>query len=147
MAVEVVTIQQDIAAPLEQVFDWFYKSEHFTASPIVFQSRWRKGGQWTKGSQRDIIMIAGWYAEEITQVETNQFIRYRVNRSLPAVKQDFTEIRFEALDEDWTQVTWTIEIEVPAPFFQKALNKVAGKMAGTLYQTILKAGKKALEAV
>lgn len=147
MAVEIVTIQQDIQSPLAQVFDWFYKSEHFTASPIVFQSRWRKGGQWTKDARRDIIMIAGWYAEEITEVEPNRFIRYRVNRSLPAVKQDFTEIRFEALDEDWTQVTWTIEIEVPTPLAQKALNKVAGKMAGTLYQTILKAGKKALEAV
>lgn len=145
MPVEIVTIQQDIQAPLEQVFDWFYKSEHFTQSPIVFKSSWRKGPQWQAVAKRDIIMIAGWYAEEITEVATNQFIRYRVNRSLPAVKQDFTEIAFEALNPAITKVTWTIEIEVPTPIAKKALNKVAGKMAGTLYSTILKAGKKALE--
>lgn len=145
MAVETVTIQQEIKAPLEQVFDWFYKSEHFTQSPIVFRSKWRKGPQWQKGAKRDIIMVAGWYAEEITEVASKQFIRYRVNRSLPAVKQDFTEIAFKAIDGVTTQVTWTIEIEVPTPIAKKALNRVAGKMAGTLYSTILKAGKKALE--
>lgn len=80
-------------------------------------------------------------------MERERFIRYRVNRSLPAVKQEFTEIAFEALDEDWTKVTWTIEIEVPVVFAQKSLNKLAGKMAGTLYRTILIAGKRALEAV
>lgn len=80
-------------------------------------------------------------------MERERFIRYRVNRSLPAVKQEFTEIAFEALDEDWTKVTWTIEIEVPVVFAQKSLNKPAGKMAGTLYRTILIAGKRALEAV
>ena len=137
MAVEIVTIQQDIAAPLEQVFDWFYKSEHFTASPIVFQSSWRKGTQWQKGAKRDIIMIAGWYAEEITEISPQRFIRYRVNRSFPAVKQDFTEIAFAVVGPKQIRVTWTIEIEVPTPFAQKSLNKLAGKMAGTLYQTIL----------
>lgn len=76
-------------------------------------------------------------------MERERFIRYRVNRSLPAVKQEFTEIAFEALDEDWTKVTWTIEIEVPVVFAQKFLNK----LAGTLYRTILIAGKRALEAV
>lgn len=59
MAVEIVTIEQEIAAPLTKVFDWFYKSEHFTASPIVFKSSWCKGKQWIKGAQRDIIMVAG----------------------------------------------------------------------------------------
>lgn len=145
MAAEVVTIQQDIAAPLEQTFDWFYKSENFTKSPIVFVSSWRAGSQWKKSSKRDIIMIAGWYWEEITEVKMDQFIRYRVNRSFPAVRQDFTEIAFEKVGPSQTRVTWTIEIEVPTPFAKKTLNKMSGRMAATLYRTILRAGKRELE--
>lgn len=145
MAKEIVTIQETIKAPIGETFDWFYKSENFIASPIVFRSSWRQGSQWQVGAKRDIIMVAGWYAEEITEVEAQRFIRYRVNRSLPAVKQEFTEIAFEAVSAGETKVTWTIEIEVPIPPGQKALNRLAGKMAGTLYRTILTAGKRVLE--
>ncbi|EHJ52432.1 hypothetical protein STRMA_1040 [Streptococcus macacae NCTC 11558] len=72
---------------------------------------------------------------------------YRVNPSLPAVRQDFTEIAFEAVNPQRTKVTWTIEIEVPISLGQKALNLLAGKMAATLYRTILTAGKRRLEAI
>lgn len=147
MYVEVVTVEEIISAPIADTFDWFYKSENFTASPIVFRSSWRKGHKWQAGAKRDIIMIAGWYSEEITQVELESFIRYKVNRSLPSVKQEFTEIAFKALNKDQTKVTWTIEVEVPTPFGRKSLSRFAGKMAKNLYQTILKAGKRELEAV
>ncbi|HFI0256665.1 TPA: SRPBCC family protein [Streptococcus suis] len=145
MAVEQVTISQDIAAPLDTVFTWFYHSENFIASPIVFRSAWRGSDRWTKGSQRDIIMIAGWYREEITAVKPNQSICYKVNRSFPAVRQDFTEIAFEKIAERQTKVTWTIEIEVPTPVGQRLANRLAGKMAKILYATILRAGKRTLE--
>ncbi len=145
MAVKIVTIEETILAPLNYTFNWFYKSENFTASPMVFSSSWRQGSKWQVGAKRDIIMIAGWYAEEITELAVNRFIRYRVNRSLPAVKQEFTEIAFSALEKKLTKVIWTIEIEVPTPLLQKPLNHLAGKIAGTLYQSILKAGKRALE--
>lgn len=143
--VAIVTIKEEILAPLPQVFDWFYRSEHFTASPLVFWSRWRKGKRWTRGAQRDIIMIAGWYHEEITEVTSNEMIRYRVNRSFPPVQQDFTEISFESLSQDKTRVTWTIEITFKSPLAQEFLSELAAKMAKFLYRTILKAGKRALE--
>nr|WEJ76211.1 hypothetical protein M8286_08725 [Streptococcus suis] len=95
MPVERIRISQEIAAPIDQVFTWFYHSENFTASPIVFRSAWLGNSRWTKGSQRDIIMIAGWYREEIAAVSPNHSISYKVNRSFPAVRQDFTEIAFE----------------------------------------------------
>ncbi|MFI3116519.1 SRPBCC family protein [Streptococcus suis] len=145
MPVECVCISQEIAAPLDQVFTWFYQSENFTASPIVFRSAWLGKSRWTKGSQRDIIMIAGWYREEITAVSSNYSISYKVNRSFPAVRQDFTEIAFEKIAERKIKVTWTIEIEVPIPVGQKLANRLAGKMAKTLYATILRVGKHALE--
>ncbi|EHJ52504.1 hypothetical protein [Streptococcus macacae] len=63
MAVEIVSVQQEIAASLEQTFDWFYRSENFIASLLVFKSSWRPGDQWQKGAKRDIIMITGWYAK------------------------------------------------------------------------------------
>lgn len=146
MAAEVVQIQTEIQAPLEQVFEWFYHSENFIQSPIVFRSQWMSPVKWTSGSQRDIIMIAGRYFEEIIEVEEQRYIRYRVNRSFPAVRQDFTEIRFDVVDPHITRVTWTIEVEVPVPIIGKGLNYLAGKMAGILYRTILTAGKKELEA-
>lgn len=143
--VAIVTIKEDILAPLPQVFDWFYRSEHFTASALVFWSLWRKGKRWTRGAQRDIIMIAGWYQEEITEITSNEMIRYRVNRSFPPVQQDFTEISFESLSQDKTRVTWTIEIAFKSPLGQEFLSELAAKMAKILYRTILKAGKRALE--
>ena len=137
-----VRISQDIAAPLSQVFDWFYHSENFTASPIVFQSRWKSKERWEAGSIRDIIMIAGWYQEEITAVAPQKFIRYKVNRSFPKVRQDFTEISFEKLENAQMRVTWIIEVEVTPAF----LTGLGGKMAATLYGTIITAAKKSLEA-
>lgn len=140
-----VVVTKLIQADLPRVFDWFYRSENFTASPIVFRSAWRKDStKWATGSVRDIVMIAGWYQEEITAVKENEYIRYRVNRSFPSVRQDFTEIRFEK-QGGAVLVTWTIDIEVPAPGIGKAMTGAAGKMAGTLYGTIMSAGKKALE--
>lgn len=146
MTAEVVQIQTEIHAPLEETFNWFYHSENFIQSPIVFRSRWTSPVRWTSGSQRDIIMIAGRYIEEITEVERQQYIRYRVSRSFPRVRQDFTEIQFTAVRPQITRVTWTIEVEVPMPFIGKGLNRLAGKMAEVLYRTILNAGKKELEA-
>lgn len=92
-------------------------------------------------------MIAGWYHEEITDVKDNSYIRYRVTQSFPAVRQDFTEISFSITPSGKTRVIWMIEIGVPLPWagVQKILNRAAGKMAGTLYNTILTAGRKELE--
>ena len=87
-------------------------------------------------------MIAGWYQEEITAVAPQKFIRYKVNRSFPQVQQNFTEIAFEPLDQGHTRVTWVINIAVKPAF----LTNLGGKMAATLYGTIIKAAKKSLEA-
>ncbi len=59
MSVRTVTVTQDINAPLERVFDWFYHSENFVQSPIVFRSDWATPTRWTPHSERDIVMIAG----------------------------------------------------------------------------------------
>ncbi|MEE8885826.1 MAG: SRPBCC family protein [Eubacteriales bacterium] len=146
MSVNRVQVTDEIRGELEKVFQWFYHSENFTKSPIVFRSKWRpESTRWCAGSVRDINMIAGWYQEEITEVKENEYIRYRVNNSFPKVKQDFTEIRFENTPEGTVRVTWTIEIEVPGKLGSK-LDGPAGKMAGTLYGTIIRAGKKQIEA-
>lgn len=140
-----VEISLEIAAPRDDVFAWFYHSENFTASPIVFTSAWRPGKRYDAGSQRDIIMVAGWYHEEITAVDKGHYIRYRVRQSFPAVRQDFTEIAFTELPEVRTLVKWTIEIEVPSPIFRSALTNAGGRMAEILYSTIMRAGRKKLE--
>lgn len=136
-----ITVCADLAAPLPQVFDWFYHSEHFTASPMVFVSRWHTAAQHDTGAVRDIVMAAGWYREAITAVEPNRFIRYRVLRSFPRVKQKFTEIAFTPAPNGTTRVTWTVELQtVPA-----LITPVGAKLAKLLYGTILRAGKRALE--
>lgn len=146
MAAERVVVKKEISSDLHTVFEWFYHSENFTKSPIVFKSKWREDStKWDTGSVRDIVMIAGWYKEEITDVKEDEYIRYRVQKSFPSVRQDFTEIRFQKTGENSVGVTWTIDIEVAAPGIGKALTKQAGSMAGTLYGTIMTAGKKELE--
>lgn len=141
---ETVTVVQTINAPLAEVFAWFYRSENFKASPIVFRSSWRTSQRWQTGSKRDIVMLAGWYFEEITAVVSEQQIDYRVVSSFPPVRQDFTRIMFTELRFGQVKVTWQIELSVK-PFSSKRLDRLAGKMARLLYQTILDAGKKALE--
>lgn len=146
MAAERVIVKKEINGDLHSVFEWFYHSENFTKSPILFKSKWRKDStKWVKGSVRDIVMIAGWYNEEITDVKEDEYIQYRVLKSFPSVRQDFTEIRFEKIGENRVLVTWTIDIEVPVPGIGKAMTKQGGRMAGTLYGTIMTAGKKDLE--
>lgn len=145
MSAKRVQVTGEIKGDLSEVYQWFYHSENFTKSPIVFRSRWRpESTKWIAGSVRDINMIAGWYQEEITELKDNEYIRYRVNKSFPAVKQDFTEIRFEKTPADTVRVVWTIEIEIPGRLGSK-LAAPAGAMARTLYGTIISAGKKQIE--
>lgn len=145
MAVNRVQVTEEIRGDLEETFRWFYHSENFTRSPIVFGSKWRpESTKWCVGSIRDIYMVAGWYQEEITEVKENEYIRYRVNKSFPSVKQDFTEIRFERMPSGTVKVVWTIEIEIPGKLGGK-LTGPAGNMARTLYGSIIRAGKKQIE--
>ena len=130
------------------VFEWFYHSENFTASPIVFLSRWDRGC-WQAGSVRDIVMIAGWYREEITDVIDGQRIDYRVSRSIPAARQDFTRIDFLS-EGSGTRITWTIELDVPVPAFLpdaagSALANAGARMAGVLYGSIMRSAALALD--
>ena len=137
-----VVVCADIDAPIGQVFDWFYRSENFVQSPMVFVSRWHTAAQHEAGAVRDIVMAADWYREEITAVEANRFIRYRVLRSFPRVKQEFTEIAFTPAPNGTTRVVWTVELQT-APAL---LTPIGAKLAKRLYSTILRAGKRALEA-
>lgn len=133
-----------IRASKEQVFQWFYHSENFISSPIVFKSKWRTEKKCDVGAKRDIVMIAGWYFEEITDVKENHSINYKVNNSFPKVKQDYTEIQFKELSDKEIQVTWIIEIEVPTPIFRNFFTNVGANMAVRLYGSILKVAKKEL---
>jgi uncharacterized membrane protein len=144
MSVSRVQASGEIHGSLEQVFQWFYHSENFTASPIVFRSSWKTGRTCAAGAIRDINMIAGWYEEEITEVKENEFIRYRVRRSFPKVIQDFTEIHFQKISSDTVRVDWMIEIEVPGKI-GRVMTGPAGRMAAALYGTIIKAAQKEFE--
>ena len=137
---KVVKISNVIDAPISDCYNWFYHSENFIASPIVFKSQWGKAKHGL-GSERDIVMIAGWYHEKITDLKKNNYIRYCVERSFPRVKQDFTEILFKKISSNKTQIIWTIEIGMPNQF----LLRLASKIAKTLYSTIIMAAQKNLE--
>lgn len=77
MVTKKVQISQIINRPISKVFEWFYHSENFITSPIVFKSNWVEG-KWDKNSEREIIMLAGWYHEKITAIKKDNFIHYRV---------------------------------------------------------------------
>ncbi|MDO5750927.1 MAG: SRPBCC family protein [Rothia sp. (in: high G+C Gram-positive bacteria)] len=146
--IQKVVLTRFINAPVQRVYDWFYHSENFTASPIVFISRWNTG-RWESGSIRDVVMIAGWYREEITAAVPGKHIDYRVVRSIPAVSQEFTRIHCEAQGSG-TLVTWTIELQVPLPAILpaalgSAMTKAGARMAGILYGSIMGAAARALE--
>lgn len=136
----VVRVRETIAAPLDQVYAWFYESENFKQSPIVFKSSWRGNKKREVGAVRDIVMLAGWYQEEMTEIVQNQVISYRVNQSFPKVIQDFTQLTFEEREEG-VLVEWVIELETSPAF----LTGLGGRMAAILYGSIMKTAKRALE--
>lgn len=139
-----IIINQLIEAPLEDTFNWMAHSNNFTKSPWVFSSKWVNTNEYRTGAVRNIYMLAGWYQEQITAFIPNERINYRVLKSFPAVKQDFTEMQFKIVDKG-TQVTWIIDIEVQIPILGRMLTTVAGALAGKLYGSILTAGNKDLK--
>ena len=100
-----------INAFLYDTFVWFDHCENYLASPIVFNSRWRKV-RCLPDARRDIIMIASWYSEVITQRQPNR--------------------------ENLTRIEWTVELGLPSRW----LVKLAINTAHRLYHSILMAGKK-----
>ena len=60
-----VEINIEINVSKEKVFNWFYDSENFIASPIVFKSSCVGDKKCDIGSVRDIVMIAGYITRKL----------------------------------------------------------------------------------
>ena len=58
--------------------------------------------------------------EQITLLEPNQRIEYQIIQN-PLVKHHLGIIEFEAISENSTRVTYTIELQVKAPFISKLI--------------------------
>lgn len=138
-----IIISKLIEAPIEETFNWMAHSNNFSKAPWVFSSKWRDSNNYNVGAVRNIFMLAGWYQEKITAFERNKRIQYRVLKSFPPVKQDFTEMKFEKVSRG-TMVTWTIDIDVLVPIVGPIITQVAGKLAAGLYSSILITGNRVL---
>lgn len=145
-----VVAQRLIAAPRHEVYAWLEDSRHYTASPMVAACPWRRPGDAARfgpGAVRDVIMVAGWYREQITTTVPGREIRYRVLRSLPPVRQDLSRITLTDLGtpgQPLTQVRWEVEVEVKVPLVGRLLTRASAPVASALYSTILAAAERHL---
>ncbi|MBS7578368.1 MULTISPECIES: hypothetical protein [unclassified Enterococcus] len=139
-----IEVNKIIQAPIDDCFNWFYYSDNFVKSLMVFVCKPQFKGKYGIGSRRIVLTVAGLFKEEIVSVKKQQEIHYKVYQSFPKVIQDNNIIYFQAISSKETQINWSIELSVKAGCLSEFLTKVGGKLASELYDSILNASQKEL---
>lgn len=121
-----IQIKQEFNAPLDQVFDLL--SKHATYN-IVFAPiqllRVEDGVDPERPDGLGSIRRVGMggikpIQEQITRFEINQRIEYQIIKN-PLIKHHLGIIEFEAIAEDRTLVSYTIELQARLPFVSQIL--------------------------
>lgn len=62
-----IHLEQTIAAPVEQVFDWLADPANLAAAPLALKAGWAKdSSQPGAGALREVTGVGTWFREEIT---------------------------------------------------------------------------------
>lgn len=145
-----VVAERTIRAEREAVYAWLEDSRNYARSPMVLACPWRRpgtGSRFGADAVRDVYMAAGWYREQITGTVPGRQIDYRVLRSVPPVRQDYSRIILTDRpggDGPLTHARWEAEVHVLAPLIGGAATRLSAPVASALYGTILGAAERAL---
>jgi len=121
-----IQVKKEFNAPIEQVFDLLSKHATYnvTFAPIQVE-RVKDSSDPERPDGVGSVRRMGFgpvkpLQEQITLLEPNQRIEYQIVKN-PLVKHHLGIIEFEAKDADKTLVTYTIELQVRAPFMSKLI--------------------------
>jgi hypothetical protein len=101
-----IHLEQTIAAPVEQVFDWMTDPANLAAAPLVFKAGWAKGSsQPGAGAVRKVAAIGAWFREEITAYDRPHSYSYLIVRSFPSFDHEGGTLTFTA-SGNGTHIDW-----------------------------------------
>ena len=140
-----IHLEQTIAAPIEQVFDWMTDPANLAAAPLVFNAGWAKGSHAPGvGAIREVAGIGAWFREEITAYDRPHSYSYLIIRSVPSFKHDGGTLTFTA-SGNGTHIDWLTNYTHPARAGGKLLEAVSHRMLRSSFLAILNACAQAVE--
>jgi uncharacterized protein YndB with AHSA1/START domain len=140
-----IHLQRDIAAPVDQVFDWLADPPNLAAAPLALRARYAKDSSGPgPGSVREVTGAGTWFREEITAYDRPRSYTYLIVRSFPPFIHDGGTLTFTATSEG-THVDWLTNYTHPAWAGGKLLESVSRPLLRSSFVAILDACAKALQ--
>jgi hypothetical protein len=139
-----IHVEQTIAAPVEQVFDWLADPVNLAAAPLALRGRWAKGSSAPgAGALREVVGFGIWFREEITAYDRPRSYSYLILRSFPPFNHRGGTLTFTA-SGNGTHVDWLSNYTHPAYAGGKLLEAVTSRLLRSSILAILAACAKAL---
>jgi uncharacterized protein YndB with AHSA1/START domain len=140
-----IHLRREIAAPVDQVFDWLADPPNLAAAPLALKARYAKGSPGTEqGAMREVIGVGTWFREEITAYDRPRSYSYLIVRSFPPFIHDGGTLTFTETT-DGTHVDWLTNYTHPAWAGGKLLESVSRRLLRSSFIAILDACAEALQ--
>ncbi len=140
-----IHLQQTIAAPVEEVFDWMTDPANLAAAPLTVSAGWAKGFSAPgAGALREVTAIGAWFREEITAYDRPHSYSYLIIRSFPSFRHEGGTLTFTA-SGDGTHVDWLSHYTHPIWAGGKALEAVTRRLLRASFLSLFAACAKDLE--
>ena len=122
-----ITVQRNIKAPIEKVFDIIADHENYKSFPGIKASKLVREGRTEKnglGAIREIDAGKAWFQEEITHFERPRRLDYQIVKSRPPLEHKGGSVRLEATGDGGCAVTWTTTVGVKIPLIGALLDRL-----------------------
>jgi uncharacterized protein YndB with AHSA1/START domain len=140
-----IHVDQTIAAPVEQVFDWLADPANLAAAPLALKAGYAKGSTGPgAGAVREVTGVGTWFREEITAYDRPRSYSYLIVRSFPPFNHEGGTLTFTA-SGDGTHVDWLSNYTHPVHAGGKLMEAVSYRLLRSSFLAILAACAKALE--
>jgi uncharacterized protein YndB with AHSA1/START domain len=144
-----IHLQQTIAAPVEEVFDWMTDPANLVAAPLTLNAGWATGSSAPgAGAVREVAAIGAWFREEITAYDRPHSYSYLIVRSFPSFKHEGGTLTFTASEGTvpGTLVDWLTHYTHPLWAGGKLLEAVTRRLLRSSFLSIFAACAKDLES-
>lgn len=122
---ETVTVEREIAAPDEAVFEWISNSHNYTRVPMILHERLVESGReapYGTGAVRKLVWVIGCFSERITAYDPPYSFDYDVYRSIPPSRHEHGRVSLTAVSGG-TKLVWTTTFEVRVPLIGAMLTR------------------------